>query len=226
MLEIEQRLRDPGHEFTIEELTEAVNQLYEHGRIETRDDFHNTFFYEILPLFLIAEHVANGMAKIVFKGKDHPYDGEIIFGDPQQRQKVELTAAIDGHQEALLTELLARNGCAPAFQRIEASGKKKNRIFHDDKNVCEAIGWREYEQKTLRPLLEERLKQKIRKAKKNPHYGGAWLGIVFDDWIISLGEKKKRLDPVCERVLDCAQLCPFSRVFFVGFSGKYLTSSP
>ena len=64
--------------------------------------------------------------------------------------------------------------------------------------------------------------QKVKQANKNPYYDGAWLGIVFDDWIISLGEKKKRLDPVCERVLGLAQHCPFLRVFFVGFSGKYL----
>jgi hypothetical protein len=157
---LKQRLRDPGHEFTIEEAREAVNQLYEHGRIDTRDVFHNTFFYEICPLFLIAEHVANRRTKIVFTGKNRRYDGEIIFGDQQRRQKVELTAAIDGHQEDLRMELLAKNGCAPAFQHIEASGGKKKRIFHDDKNVCGAIDLRKYEQETLRPLLERALMEK------------------------------------------------------------------
>ena len=162
---LKQRLLDPGHEFTIEEPREAVNQLNEPGRIDTRDAFHKTFFEEIFPLLLIAEHVANRMTKIVFTGKYRRYDGEIVFED-ERRQKVELTVATDGHQEAIRMELKAKNGRAPAVQHIEYSGKKNNRIFHDDKNVLEAIDLREYEQNTLSLLLEVRLKQKIEKGEK------------------------------------------------------------
>jgi hypothetical protein len=108
------------------------------------------------------------------------------------------------------------------FPTIKASGTKKNRISHDDQNVCEAIGLEEYEHETLRPLLEGRLRRKVEQTKNNPHYDGAWLGIVFDDWIISIGEKKNRLDQVCEHVLERVPHWPFSRVFLVGFSGKYL----
>ena len=131
---LKQRLLDPGHEFTIEEAREAVNQPNEPGRIDTRDAFHKTFF----PLLLIAEHVANRMTKIVFTGKYRRYDGEIVFED-ERRQKVELTVATDGHQEAIRMELKAKNGRAPPVQHIKYGGKKNSRIFHDDKNVLEAI---------------------------------------------------------------------------------------
>jgi hypothetical protein len=134
---LKQRLLDPGHEFTIEEASEAVNQLYEHERIDIRDPFHKIFFEEIFPLFLIAEYVANRMTKFVFKGKNHPYDGEIIFGD-QQPHKVELTAAIDGHQDDLLRmELLEERKRAPAtIQKIQYRGTRKRRAFGDKDNAA------------------------------------------------------------------------------------------
>jgi hypothetical protein len=217
---LKQRLRDPGREFTIEEAREAANQLYEHGRIDIRDPFHKTFFEEIFPLFLIAEYVANKMTKVAFKGKDHPYDGEIIFGD-QQPQKVELTAAIDGHQEDLRMELLEERKRAPAFQKIQYNGTRKRRAFSD--NELEAICPKQYAWTTLRCLLEKALRAKIERAPRNQHYNGAWLGIVFDDWLLT-GEKE-HFNPVCESVLNCAGHCPFVRMFFVGFSGKYLFDS-
>ena len=92
----------------------------------------------------------------------------------------------------------------------------------------EAIVSREYDQETLLPLLENAVKLKVEKAQTNMNYHGAWLGIVFDDWIMPLNHKKKgRFDPVCEQVLagESGQYHPFSRVFFVGIGRKYVFDS-
>jgi hypothetical protein len=106
-LHLKQRLLRPGHEFTIEEAREVVNHLYEYYCIDTQDRFPNLFFHEICPLLLIAEHVANELTRIVFTVENARFDGAIILGDERRTQKVEMTAAIDGHQDALRMELLA-----------------------------------------------------------------------------------------------------------------------
>jgi hypothetical protein len=177
---------------------------------------------------LIAEQVAREMPRIVFTVEDARFDGAIILGEERRTQKVEMTAAIDGRQDALRMELLAARGSAPAFQEIRFSGTKKNRTFDENKNLDEAIFSGKYDQETLLPLLEKAVNLKIEKAKTNVSYHGAWLGVVFDDWIMPLNNKKKeRFDPVCEQVLagKFGQYHPFSRLFFVGISRKYIFDS-
>ena len=106
------------------------------------------------------------MTKIVFTGKYRRYDGEIVFED-ERRQKVELTVATDGHQEADTHGTQSKEWtCSRCSTYRNYGGKKNNRIFHDDKNVLEAIDLREYEHNDAKSLLEVRLKQKIEKAKK------------------------------------------------------------
>jgi Transposase, Mutator family len=225
---LRQRLLTPGEEFTLEEAAQVVNHLYEHNCIDTQHRFHNLFFHEICPLLLIAERVGDKTTRIIFAVENDRFDGVIILGDARRTQQVEMTAAIDGYQDALRMELLAARGRAPAFQEIRASGTKKNQNFDEDEDLREAIVSEEYDQKTLRPLLEKALKLKVEKAKTNVNYRGAWLGIVFDDRIAPLNHKKKRrFDPVCEQVLagESGQYHPFSRVFFVGISRKYLFDS-
>jgi hypothetical protein len=227
-IHLKQKLLRPGQEFTIEEAREVVDDLYEHCCIDVQDRFHNLFFHEICPLLLIAEQVADEMTRIVFTVENAQFDGAIILGDERRTQKVEMTAAIDGHQDALRMELLAARGRAPAFQRIRASGTKKNRIFDEDENLNEAIVSQEYDQGTLLPLLADAVKLKVEKAQTNLNYNDAWLGIVFDDWNMPLSHKKKgRFDPVCEQVLagESGRYHPFSRVFFVGLSRKYVFDS-
>lgn len=222
------RLLQSGQELNIEEAREVVNHLYEHCRIDTRDRFHNVFFHEVCPLLLIAEHVGDSMTRIVFTGGDTRFDGIIILEEYCTVQKVEFTAAIDGYQDALRMELLAARGHAPAFRKIRASGTKGHRTFHEDGNADDAFEWAQRDQEMLRVLFDKALKLKVEKARTNPNYDGAWLGIVFDDWIMPPNDRKKGcFDPLCRRVLAAGarQYHPFSRVFFVGISRKYIFDS-
>lgn len=231
---LKDKLLQHGNEFTVAGAKEIVNELYDHYRIDTKDPFHNFFFYEMCPLVLIAEHVDSKKARLVFMGALSRFDGLIILGDERKTQKVELTAAIDGHNDSLQMELLGERGQTPAFQKIQATGTKRNREF--GKNELTAIRSEQYIQETLFPLLENALALKKEKAKKNQYYTGAWLGIVFDDRIIPLFEnknmplferKKERFDPVCRQVLgnNPGRHIPFSRVFCVGLSRQYLFDS-
>ena len=203
-----------------------MNRIHDAFRIDTDDRFHNTFFYEICPLLVIAEHVADENALISFTGTQSQFDGLIVFGDPRRAQRIELTAAIDGWNAALQMELLAKQGHAPAFQKIQATGTRRNRLFGH--NQTEAIRSEDYDRGTLLPLLEKALTHKANKTRTNHQYVGAWLGIVFDDWICPLADRKKgRFDPICRDVLGGrAELySPFDRVFFVGVSRRYLFDS-
>lgn len=224
--DLKDRLLKPNKTFTIVEAEEIVNHVYDHCYIDTEDRFHNIFFYEICPLLLIAKHIGGKATRIAFVGADSRFDGLIFLGNEQKAQKIELTAAIDGHDDALRMELLRKRGHAPAFQKIQATGIKRNRGF--GKNETSAICSDEYDYKILLPLLEKALALKIEKAKTNQHYAGAWLGIVFDDWIMPLVERKKeRFDPICIQVLGAnpERYAPFSRVFCVGVSRLYLFDS-
>ena len=222
------RLIRPDRGLTIAEAKKIVDDVYNGRRlIDTQDRFHNTFFYEICPLLLIAEHVGNNETRIGFMGAKSRFDGLLLLGKKGKKQKVELTAAIDGQNDALQMELLKKRGHAPAFQKIKSTGTRRNREF--GKNTTNMIRSDEYNQKTLIPLLKDALARKIKKAKRNQDYADAWLGIGFDDGICPLSgrEKKKRFDPLCRQVLGNVpeRYAPFSRVFFVGISRKYFFDS-
>jgi hypothetical protein len=212
--------------FTIAEAKGIVDYIYYRCCIDTQDRFHNIFFHEICPLLLIAEHVGGEATRIVFLGANARFDGLLLL-ERGSKQKVELTAAIDGHHDALRMELLARRGYAPAFQKIQASGSKRNRTFGP--NETDAGRADEYDHGTLLPLLRNAIALKITKGETNQSYSGAWLGVVFDDWVCPLGktEKKKRFDPLCRLLLgDSAdRYAPFSRIFVVGISRQYLFDS-
>lgn len=219
-------LLECDREFTIAEAKTIVGYIYDACCIHTEDMFHNTFFHEICPLMSIAEHVGDEATRIVFLGRNARFDGLLLINGGQ-KQKVELTAAIDGRHDALRMELLTKRGDAPAFQKIQARGTKRNRTF--SANETEGGCTDEYDEGTLLPLLKCALARKVDKAKSNEHYSGAWLGVVFDDWVCPLGrsKKKKRFDPLCQRWLGSTprQYAPFSRVFIIGISRQYLFDS-
>lgn len=223
---LQEQLLTPGREFALAEALDIVDDIYDNCEIDTNCRFHNVFYHEICPLLSIAKHLGPEATKIAFTGAKSRIDGAILLGPDQRWQSVELTAAIDGHNDALVMELLAKRGNAPAFQKIEATGSKQNRRFGD--NELKAIDRAQYDQEELLPRLKLALVQKIDKSRCNEHYASAWLGIVFDDWIMPVNEKKKeRFDPICRQLLgdDPAVYAPFSRVFCLGLSRMYLFDS-
>jgi hypothetical protein len=90
------------------------------------------------------------------------------------------------------------------------------------------------ERKAGRSLLDDalvrrmrrRIADKVRNAESRPLYEGAWLGIVFGDNSASEARKKKRLDPICTRLLSSpVAYAPFARVFCLTPDGQYVFDS-
>lgn len=225
--ELMKELITSGRRFTLTEAQVIVDKIYDDHCIDTTDRIHNTFFHEICPLLTIAKSVDGAATEIAFTGDVSGFDGMVFHEAMGKPQKVELTTAIDGRNDALIMELKKKRGSAPAFQKIQATGNKKNREFGENK--LRAIKSNGYDQTVLLPLLKGALARKIRKSKKNQNYRDAWLGIVFDDQIMPLEaeKKQKRFDPICKQLLGnkLAQYAPFSRVFCVGISRKYVFDS-
>jgi hypothetical protein len=121
-------------EFKIADAKEHVDQIWRTRKIDIKDRFYNRFFHEICPLLSIAECVGDEETRVIFAGSESRFDGMILLGQEQKRQKVELSAAIDGFNNALQMELLATDGYAPVFQKIEAKGTKKNRQFGENES--------------------------------------------------------------------------------------------
>jgi hypothetical protein len=227
--QLKQKLLTPGKKFSIAAAKEIINEIIRCSReepIDTRDRFHNIFFHEICPLLVIAEHVGNSESRIAFMGASAKFDGLIIIGREQLRQKVELTAAIDGRNDALVMELLRIRGHAPLFQRIQIEGTKTARTFGENEPEVQLVG--EYEREELLPLLRRRISAKVKKSETNKHYVDAWLGVVFDDYVMPVGERKKEhFDPICREAVGVTpgSCAPFTRIFCVGISREYLFDS-
>lgn len=210
--------------FSIGEANSVVNSICNECVIDTLDRFHGSFFYEIRPLLTIANKLGDEVSSIQFTGAQSGFDG-LLFGRNKEKQKVEMTAAIDGYNDSLQMELLAKQGRAPAFQKIDAKGTKRNRQF--GKNESNAFTADDYYQ-ALRLLFEEAIRRKTSKATTNADYRDAWLGIVFDDLILLKSDRNKtRLDHLCSLMLDNSRrnYAPFSRVFFVGANWAYVFDS-
>ncbi len=217
-----------GRTFTVDEAESTVEFIYDCCRIDLHDRFHNLFFYEVSPLVSIARYVSADISGLEFTGERSRFDGLIRFNNEKESQKIELTAAIDGRNDALQMELLERQGHAPAFRKIQATGNKRNREFPAEANQSVARRAIDYDRFTLLPLLQSALEKKIQKARANHDYCDAWLGIVFDDYCCpDVEAKPMRFDPLGRHILRNGSRAhaPFSRVFLVGVSRKYLFDS-
>ena len=189
--------------------------------IDTHHRFHNIFFYEICPLLKVAEHVCGTHLHHI--GENDRIDGTIILKNGR-KQFVEITSAVDGRQDALRMELLHERGDAPAIQDIEAEGRQGDRKF--GKNQLVAVSNSELDGKRS-DLIEAAIRRKLNKSNINKKYDGAWLVVVFDDWIPpppSVPERGRRFDKICVNAIDKIgdDFSPFLRVFIVGVTRTYI----
>lgn len=224
--QIENIFKDSDRKFTVLEAIAFINQIDElRVEIDTQCRFHGSYFYEIVPLITIANSLKNQISSIQFVADSERFDG-VFWMVNGNAQKIEMTAAIDGQNDALQMELLAIRGHAPAYQQINSSGPKRHRVF--GKNKLMAYSGQEYVKDILYPMILERITKKCIKAEANDDYKKAWLGVVFDDYFAPREDRKPRyLNEMCKNALlsQKKQECPFTRIFFVGVSGKYVFDS-
>ena len=185
---------------------------------------HSKFFYEIRPILAISKYVQ--AKKIQFTLLNAQVDGFILTRN--RWKAVEMTSAIDHRNEALQDEYMEKFGECPLTTEIEAKGTKRKRIIKEInyQNSC-ARNVHEYLAGKFMPQIKEVLEKKLQ--KNNEIYNGAYLGIVFDDYLCpqEFNLKKKRYEPIFQSVLDniVIDMRPFERLFFIGVSAEYLYDS-
>lgn len=191
--------------------------------IDTNDRFHHLFFNEFVPLVAIASGI-DECAEIIFSAAGHGVDATLLLGDDRRSQMVEMTAAVDGQQEALQMEHLERYGHAPVTTKILATGKRNTKDRHIAETDAEWASVDEHREETSR-LIADALDKKKRKAVSRQHYNDAWLGIVVPNFP-PRDYRRGRFDPLCVKLLsEPAAYAPFSRVFVVSTVGDYIFDS-
>jgi hypothetical protein len=162
--------------------------------------------------------------RIVFTASGPGVDATLMSGASTPPRMVELTAAIDGQQEALRMEHLKKYGHAPVTGRIKATGIRNRKDRHIEHTEADWQCADQYNSE-LSDLMKRALLAKQQKARKRPHYQDAWLGIAIPNYPPT-EYKKARLDPLCAGFLrDPAGFAPFSRVFIVSTVGDYVFDS-
>lgn len=218
------RLLDGTAIFTIPEAKQYIADVLAFRDIDTEERFHNRFFHEFWPLVTISEAIGMPSTRIVFTASGPGVDATLMLGGGAPPRMVELTAAIDGQQEALRMEHLKKYGHAPVTGRINATGTRNRKDRHIE--YAEA-DWQSADQynNELFQLMKCALLAKQQKARKRPHYQDAWLGIAIPNYPPT-EYKKARLDPLCAGFLhDPGSFAPFSRVFIVSTIGDYVFDS-
>lgn len=215
------KLLEPRVEFSLPGARQYIENVLAFQDIDTRERFHKRFFFEFLPLVTIAESVASPNARIIFSGSGPNIDAELLLDHTLPPRRVEMTAAIDGHQEALRMEHLAIYGHVPITERMTATGIRHRKDRHIQETHAE---WRSAEESdnALGERIRQALQAKQQMAVHRPHYLDAWLGVVVPDYPPT-EYKKRRFDPLCAKLfIDPAVFAPFSRVFVVSTVGDYI----
>lgn len=207
--------------YTIAEAKKYVADVLACEREEADPTFEKRFFHEFIPLVTIAAHIDDTNCLISFAGSSDKIDGCLDFGCAQQL--VELTAAVDGHNDALRMELHKKRGWAPATGKIQATGSKRDREFGANLISFRSSGT--YNGELLR-LMRTALEKKKERAPSRPDYHGAWLGIVIENYPPGAYQKKHCFDPLCVQLLSGpGGYAPFTRAFVVSAVGDYLFDS-
>jgi hypothetical protein len=212
-------LLQPGSIMPLSRAQELVNHIYKEHVIDTRLPFHKRFFHEICPLVTIASYIGDEAIGVVVSPRSNRYDGLIVLSDGRH-QIVELTAAVDGHNDSLIKELLEKRGSAPVYQKIEHTGVRQQRSF--GLNNSEAICMVKRDNELLH-RMQKRLQKKKQIATTNHLYIGAWLGIVFDEW--PPNNDRERWDYLSTRLIEGNSYHPFERLFCIGMHRSYLFDS-
>ena len=154
-----------------------------------------------------------------FSDGERTDDGMVIVNGMEQGiQFTEASNKKHGKHDAIRMEHLSKYGRAPAVQDMEWQGKKKDRILAEQDTAT--IKSSEILKK-LKSLLLGAINRKL-----NDKYKGMWLGVVFDDYLLSPSKKtNKKYATIFENVIQThlSQLEKiFPKVFLIGKTGKFI----
>jgi hypothetical protein len=209
--------------FTIPEAKQYVADVLATRAADEDDRFHKLFFEEFWPLVTIAESIGDEQARMVFTGSGHGVDATLFLGLDRRSQMVELTAAIDGHQEALQDEHMKLYGSAPLTVKLTPTKNKNSKQRRIEETMADWLSADDYNNELL-TRVKHVVAEKRERVTSRPHYRDAWLGVVIPNFPPK--ERKKRFTPMFAHYLsDVTVYEPFSRVFIVSTVGDYLFDS-
>ncbi|MFC1659418.1 hypothetical protein ACFL0U_02530, partial [Pseudomonadota bacterium] len=137
--------------------------------------------------------------------------GEFILND-NSVINVEVTVAVDGHNESLIDERLKKHRHVDAFQEVKYSGTKYNRDIPDTQPTTHKID--DIIQKSL-GLITIALEKKLSKTN-NSEYNNAYLVIGFNDYILPINYDINQFRLSINQVVQKQTKKLFSKIFIVG----------
>ena len=140
-IKCEEFLRQPYSVQAWEGWLKPRDELDSWGAIEKKDprlykkiffgtDFHDSVFYEIKPMVILARSICPETCQMQFLGTQQKAEDGILFHPslPQARQGVQCVVAMNGLAESIRMEAVRKHGHAPAFgdvRRVEAGDESE-----------------------------------------------------------------------------------------------------
>ncbi|MEK9138619.1 MAG: hypothetical protein AAB393_15965 [Bacteroidota bacterium] len=213
------RLLASATSFTMHEAKQYIDDVLKTGAADDDKRFHKRFSEEFWPLVTVADSLADTRILVEFAGSGSSIDATLVFDSDRLPQQIELTAAIDGHQEALQDEHMEIYGSAPLTVKIAATKNKNSKQQRIEETMPDWQSADDFNNELL-SRVKSVVAEKCAKAVSRAYYKGAWLGVVIPNFPPK--ERKKRFTPMFTDFLSNSSVYePFSRVFVVSTVGDY-----
>jgi hypothetical protein len=180
------------------------------------------FYEEVYPLSLFVNHRYSGRSDIrcIPNLDDRDFDARILDDSisPPAELKVEITSAIEGHDQHLRMKYFSSHGQVSVWGTLSASGTEKR--GHEIHVANEMTAHPDLLNRTF-CLIRSAVKRKSRKPNQPRKYGqGHILVVVFDDhhWFKPGQDTEDLKDFVTQHVL--AFPLDFAALYVVGLSGN------
>lgn len=136
------------------------------------------------------------------------FDGEILNAKTELLERVEITCAIDGHNESVRMERLNEKGMANAFGKVKYIGKKGNREFAAEE--VKTVSSTQLEALYIELIYCAYLKKKNKTGK----YDGMILLIAIEDFLV----KEHNMDKIISELYLSKDR--FRSIFLINISSK------
>ncbi len=161
--------------------------------------------------FSIYAHQCHGNSNNLMKyyyDTNQSFDGEILNAKAELLERVEITCAIDGHNESVRMERLNKEGMANVFGTVSYTGKKGNREF--DEEEIQTVSSTQLETHYIELIDSAYLKKKNKVGK----YDGMILLIAIEDFLV----KGHNMDKIVSRLSLSKDR--FSSIYLINICSK------
>lgn len=136
------------------------------------------------------------------------FDGEILSGKGELLESVEITCAVDGHNESVRMERLNKKGMVNAFGKVKYSGKKGNREFTEEE--VRTVSNSQIEAHYVELINHAYLKKKNKTGK----YDGMILLIAIEGYLV----KELNMDKIVSKL--SLNIDKFGSIFLININSR------